>query len=638
VSKTLETYRAHLQTVGIHLDHIRGAPRSTLEPERATAGPGDLDIDSISLATLANLPPMRVEGSGDSILGPADLRLGAILGEGAMGVVRSGVQLSLKRNVAVKQLRPEHRGAAARFGLLQEAWITGQLQHPNIVPVYALGRSDDDLPMFMMKQIEGTRWSEVIADPDAHLELCGSDPLGFHLRVLEQVCNGASAAHASGILHRDLKPDNVMIGSFGEVYVLDWGIAVALDPERHQRLPSVASVKQVAGTPAYMAPEMAAAEAQRIGVRSDVYLLGAILHEVINGHPPHKGGDLMSVLAQAFRSPAPVFEPDIPEELGQICAKAMACDPADRYPDATLLRRALEAFGRHRSSIAVCSHAQERLTALQVQLGEADLGRARATGAEARFGFMEALRAWPENPAALQGLQNTLKTTVEHCVHMDDLVGARAALAELDPSDPTLVASVEALAAKQAGVAGRLAELDQRDDDRDMGSTAQQRRVTAWVMAFLLGGLCLALGAAHRSGFSVGYLEMTGLVAVLGAAAAADAVWVRRSSPNRVARRMSGLLVTSLLAITVHWLGSWALMVPFAAALAQTALIASTVLGLGAVTLHRGYGLPALSFALAYLAIGLQPSWGFEVLGVAAMIAFGSVAMMPREGKSEPLF
>jgi len=171
-------------------------------------------------------------------------------------VVREAEQVVLARGVAVKQLRhtdDEH----AQFALLQEALVTGRLEHPNIVPVRTLGRSEEGSPVMVMKVIRGTPWTAVIQRPHEFTELMdGHDPLACHLEVLCAVCNAVQFGHSEHVLHRDLKPDSIVIGSFGEVSLLDWGVAVLLERVASLPLPLARDISRIAGTPAFLAPEV----------------------------------------------------------------------------------------------------------------------------------------------------------------------------------------------------------------------------------------------------------------------------------------------------------------------------------------------------------------------------------------------
>ncbi len=256
-------------------------------PEPLATEPGEtLPASSATPWPRPSLPLLR---TADVAEVTADVRVSTLLGEGGMGRVLAAEQVALGREVAVKVVRDGGR-AADVDALLREALIAARLEHPNVVPVHLLGRGEDGAPIFVMRRIEGVPWSDVLRDAAAAPGMFADarDPLEMHLRVLLEVCGAVQFAHARGILHRDLKPENVMLGAFGEVYVVDWGIALNLadDP----RLPRIADARGVVGTPAYMAPEMALGDAAALSPRTDVYLLGAVLHRVLTGAPPHAVG------------------------------------------------------------------------------------------------------------------------------------------------------------------------------------------------------------------------------------------------------------------------------------------------------------------------------------------------------------
>jgi serine/threonine protein kinase len=243
-------------------DTIAQSPRSTVEPTM-------VQVDSIGRRAVAGLDETRTSQFAEG------LALGKTLGEGGMGLVRAATQRSLGRQVAVKTLKPDAKNDQATLRLLREAWVTGSLEHPNIVPVYDLGLGEDGAPVIVLKLIEGSPWSDVARAPADHAE----DLLEKNLRIFLQVCNAVALAHSRGVIHRDLKLENVMVGRFGEVYLVDWGIAVSLRPDPTGRLPLASEAKEMAGTPAYMAPEMLGSGV--LTERTDVYLLGAILHELL---------------------------------------------------------------------------------------------------------------------------------------------------------------------------------------------------------------------------------------------------------------------------------------------------------------------------------------------------------------------
>jgi len=208
-----------------------------------------------------------------------DLELRQKLGEGGMGSVYLAFQESIGREVAVKMLRRDGPSSKAHRLLLEEAWITGRLDHPNIVPVHSVGRDDGENPLIVMKRVQGISWLDAIADPDSlPLYYQGEEELEVLLDIFEQVCRATHFAHTRQILHRDIKPENVMLGAFGEVYLVDWGIAVSMDEDPDHGLPIASHVNVPMGTPCFMAPEMAAGEGDKLGPWTDVFLLGATLH------------------------------------------------------------------------------------------------------------------------------------------------------------------------------------------------------------------------------------------------------------------------------------------------------------------------------------------------------------------------
>jgi serine/threonine-protein kinase len=253
----------------------------------------------------------------------------AEIARGGMGVVYRAHDVALRRVVALKLLREElasDASAVERF--LEEARIAGALQHPGIVPIYALGRTETGRPYFTMKLIEGRTLASLLASRSAPQQ-----DARRYLAILEHVCRTVAYAHDRGIVHLDLKPGNVMVGSFGEVQVVDWGLAVlakrSLAGDARQR----ASAGSVYGTPAYMPPEQARGESARIDTRADVFALGAILCEILLGEPPYSGGraatrrDAADARLEDSLARLRTLEPG---ELGRLCERCLAVEPEAR--------------------------------------------------------------------------------------------------------------------------------------------------------------------------------------------------------------------------------------------------------------------------------------------------------------------
>ncbi len=256
----------------------------------------------------------------------------------------------LNREVALKQILDRHADdPISRQRFLLEAEVTGGLEHPGIVPVYGLGRYADGRPFYAMRFIRGDTLKETIERDRADAAAGDADRHSLELRKLLRrfvdVCNAVDYAHCRGVLHRDIKPGNIVVGRHGETLVVDWGLAKATgkgEPGADERtlVPSSASGSSetlpgsALGTPAYMSPEQARGDLDGLGPRSDVYSLGATLYCLLTGKPPFEGDDVGAILRAVQKgdfAPPRKLEPTIDRALEAICLKAMAHRPEDRY-------------------------------------------------------------------------------------------------------------------------------------------------------------------------------------------------------------------------------------------------------------------------------------------------------------------
>jgi hypothetical protein len=283
---------------------------------------------------------------------------------GGLGAVSVALDGELRRQVALKEIRPEHsHNPAARARFLLEAEVTGQLEHPGVVPVYGLGCYADGRPFYAMRFVQGDSLHDAIRQ--YHQGAGGDRGLAFRrlLGRFVDVCNAVAYAHSKGVLHRDLKPGNVLLGPYGETLVVDWGLAKLLgepgvftpgggDTPAAAPLTvfsGAASAEtaagQVLGTPSYMAPEQAAGELELLGPATDVYGLGATLYHLLTGRAPVEGAVASDVLARVregdFPRPRQV-QAAIPPALEAVCLKAMALRPEDRYRSPRALAEELE--------------------------------------------------------------------------------------------------------------------------------------------------------------------------------------------------------------------------------------------------------------------------------------------------------
>jgi serine/threonine protein kinase len=255
-----------------------------------------------------------------------------------MGTVYAARATAHGRDVAIK-IGNALPGADLQARLTREAQVIARLEHPGIVPVHDYGTLADGRPFYVMKRVQGRTLQ-------THLET--EPPLGERLRIFERVCEAVSFAHAHGIIHRDLKPSNVMVGDYGEVMVMDWGVAIVRDrPTREGGEPG-GDAGTVLGTRGFMPPEQLAG-AGDVDQRADVYALGAMLCTLLTGRPPQSTGE-------GGRGPA--FEKTIPAPLRSICACALADAPADRYSSVAALQ---DDVGRFRARQAVKAHRESPL-------------------------------------------------------------------------------------------------------------------------------------------------------------------------------------------------------------------------------------------------------------------------------------
>ena len=272
--------------------------------------------------------------------------------EGGLGRVYVARDEELGREVALKEIRPDKVAEADLRGrFVLEAEINGGLEHPGIVPVYSLGTYDDGRPFYAMRFVEGDSLKEAIES--YHKEHPRPDPTAVEFRKLLgrfiDVCEAIAFAHSKGVLHRDLKPHNVMLGRYGETLLIDWGLAKAtgrrepVGPEAAVEATLVppsgsghAPTLGVLGSPPYMSPEQAAGAAESLGPATDVYGLGAILFALLTGEPPVEGKTTEEVLDRvrrgAIRSPRSL-NPNIPRALEAVCLKALATAAGGPLPD-----------------------------------------------------------------------------------------------------------------------------------------------------------------------------------------------------------------------------------------------------------------------------------------------------------------
>lgn len=567
----------------------------------------------------------------------SDIEIRGVLGEGGMGRVELGYQPALDRDVAVKRVRPDRECAAALRALLQEAQITGSLEHPNIIPMHMLGQDADGKPLLVMKRVEGVVWRDLIRQSDHPAwAALGRDRQRQHVDILLAVCNAVQYAHKRGILHRDLKTENVMVGEFGEVYVLDWGIAVRLAAPPNAEL---------AGTPAFMAPEMLDGTS-RISEKSDVYLMGSMLHEVLTGQPRHKGHTTLEVLRAAQLSEIPVYSADVPHELAAICRTATQLDPALRPQNVAAFKALLADYLQHRGSVSLADQANVALAQLPAAVAAADLGatrnrsaqaqapnrsedlsadglrsRVRALIAEAAFGFRQALTLWAENVAARQGLQRCLALACDFELDQHNAAGAETHLGGIEPPDVTRqqrVADLRALLRQEQAANAALIKIA-HDTNEHVGSN--QRNLAFIGLNCAFGTAMAILAYLGKEPTPLNFILAPGMWILLYGAT----VWFGRRA--FLGNKMNRQLVKSVFSFLAIMLYQGILAYHFDQPVAQTAMENFEVYTLWGLVLGITVSPNGLVFVPAgFPAMALLLLWPGHVTAVLSIFAF-SIAM-----------
>ncbi len=385
--------------------------------------------------------------------------IGAVVARGGMGAILDAKEAAIKRRVAMKvMLDTNDAGDIARF--VAEAQVTGQLEHPNIVPVHELGVDENGQVFYTMQMVRGITLKKVLELlAKGVAETVKKFPLSALLTVFQKVCDAIAFAHSKGVIHRDLKPENLLLGDFGSVLVMDWGLAKVLDPNRAaasvapgQDLRSIVHTAPgdantgsmtltgtIMGTPQYMAPEQARGEIETLDARTDIYALGAILFHILFLRTPVSGSDAMQIVGKVGRGevewPAAKELRAAPDSLLAVCRKALALDPAARYPRVEDLQADLLAYQNGFATSAEKAGAWKQFTLLIKRHKATSIGLAALLLVS--IGFTAKVIA--EGKRAERG-EVLAKTEAKR---------ANAALADLKASAPSLLALAESEAGFQ---------------------------------------------------------------------------------------------------------------------------------------------------------------------------------------------
>lgn len=353
------------------------------------------------------------------------------LGAGNMGIVYRARQLSLNRELAIKTLKPNSRQAQHDQAMfVSEAVVTANLVHPNIVPIHDLGRTHDGKLFYSMKRVTGVSWNKVLR------ERSQEENLDIYLKL----CDAVAYAHSRGVINRDLKPENVIVGDYGEVVVLDWGLAITT--ERFEKRRSVVvDFRGGAGTPVYMAPELLDEDLSRVGPHSDIYLLGAILYEILEGFPPHLLHSIWHITDPGEQFDAvyrAVMYNEIEEnvvhqgELMRIARKAMSTQPEERFSSVEALQNAIREY-------RITGRAEELMNSIDSQ----QAGDYTAYQSAVAL-YSEALLKWPENRRAMIGDRNARLAYAKLAQKKGDIdLGLQVVASHSDPAFVPVIAKLK---------------------------------------------------------------------------------------------------------------------------------------------------------------------------------------------------
>lgn len=347
-------------------------------PEHKAEAEADAEVDPVEAQSEARLTAAQLDE--EPLVGSRRYTFIEEVARGGMGVIHRVWDKQLRRPLAMKVilsegLTPRRKDRLLRR-FLREAQISGQLDHPGVVPVHEVGIDSEERVFFTMRLVRGRDLRTILRE--AHAEGTGWNPMRA-LGVILKVCETMEYAHSKGVIHRDLKPANIMVGNYGEVYIMDWGLArvldddpdeetVELDPEQEKHpddlvAPLETEFGAVLGTPVFMAPEQAQGKRELVGPWSDVYSLGAILYTYLAQHPPYldPGGSsshssVLDRVREEAPSPLMSMRDELPSELISICERAMARELEDRYSSIQELHADLRAY--HESELKAAEDAR----------------------------------------------------------------------------------------------------------------------------------------------------------------------------------------------------------------------------------------------------------------------------------------
>lgn len=538
--------------------------------------------------------------------GGYDYRVLEEVGRGGTAVVFRAQEAFTGRHVALKVSREGEKAQWAKNRILREAAVASCAGHPNMVPVYRVGRTADGRVVLAMKLVDGKPWSEVLAQRDE----IGEEGA---LQVVIAACRALEFCHARGILHLDINPSNILVGDYGEVYVGDWGIARSTTA-----LPGIPSAERfydVEGTPSYMPPEMAMPGDAEVSEATDVYLLGASLYEALTGERPHRGRarqepEDWSVQRAGLRLP-----PGYGDVLTRIVETATDPDPNARFPSVASFRSALEGYRQHAAARALVDDASEVFG--RIRCLESSLDASVPTLAtEVLLAVRMSLRLWPDNPAAHALVDELAEMMFKFELGRGHPDSASEWVDQMEPA--------RAMAARRTIRVAVAREQEERRERAERAQAMQEREVSRGLRAreratrfhwVLFAGPIVILAAAHLAGYGVANYTVGGLMsAALFVSSVCGLFAPKGFEVNDINRRWSLMNMILAMAAGSSFVVGAAAALPFLFALGLSLLFASATLA-GAMVLldYRGLAAPSSLF-IAGLVVALAPSIAGYVL------------------------
>ena len=399
-----------------------------------------------------------------------DFALTSVLGEGGMGTVYEMLQTSLQRSVAMKVAKTSQWNINQLAQHCHEAQVSGYLSHSHIPPIHLLAHDIEGTPLIIMKKIEGVTWGELIKDPQHdfwdELEI-ETEQIDFHLDILERIAQTLAFAHEKGIIHRDLKPANVMVGQYGDVYLLDWGIAIHLETATQEDTDTIFKAqrfsdlhKQIVGSPAYMPPEMAMGDFHQQGPMTDVYFLGANLFFLLTQQPVHQGETLEKLLNNILTGQLTPIPDSLTPEMKHLLSTSLAMNPEERVSCATEFIRLLKVARTAQKSRELEKRGLEALESLKKLVAHnlMILSEKVNTCVESNFqrylemlekyelahrSFWAAYQIYPDNTQAFNGFVETLTVWLRRFLHLGEVQAAKAIFEGIPNPSPELKAEVD---------------------------------------------------------------------------------------------------------------------------------------------------------------------------------------------------